>query len=231
MTMMNGIQRSATRVDGFVPEPRDGSLADLVKAAGALTPARALGYVRQLAFALAEVHASAPGAFHGDIALERVLFRDHTAWLAEAGPAWGALARRRGTPGYVPPDGGDSPKGDVYALGVTLWALLAGREPHPWKGPDLQLLLRPALRELLDGMLRPDPLLRLDLAAVLRRLPAVEAEAVMVAPAKPPASGFRAWLAHGLQAGGVGGLVAWLSGRDESDLDGGPRPGAPSAPD
>jgi serine/threonine protein kinase len=74
-----------------------------------------------------------------------------------------------GTPGYFPPEGYSSAAGDVFSLGVALWAMLAGREPAA-RGPDVQLLLPPHLGGLLNALLEPDPRGRITIDGVLQRL-------------------------------------------------------------
>ncbi|RKH39944.1 serine/threonine-protein kinase [Corallococcus sicarius] len=168
---------------GFAMEMMDGSLAALVSREGAIEPRRALGLFRQMVRGLAEVHASAHGAFHGDIKLANVLLRGEAAKLADFGLARGGVgqtmqfgAHRGGTPGYMPPEGMTSPRGDVYSAGVVLWGMLSGREPHAVEGPTPRLPLRPKLFELLEDMLNRDANRRPSLPQVLQRLEAVEAE-------------------------------------------------------
>lgn len=213
---------------GFAMELMEGSLSALVAQQGALAPARALVFFGQMARGLAEVHASAMGAFHGDLKLANVLFRGATAKLADFGLARGGVgqtiyfgAHQGGTPGYMPPEGLASAKGDVYSAGVVLWAMLAGREPDPGMGPNQQLVLRPELHGLLEGMLCRDPARRLSIQQVLQRLATVGAECgLVVAPAPVTSSGPRVGevvLGAMLLAGAVAAISAFFGGGKEWD--------------
>jgi len=211
---------------GFAMELMEGSLSGLVGKTGPLTPTRALGFFAQVARGLAEVHDSAPGAFHGDIKLANVLYQGDTAKLADFGLARGGIGQTihlgehgGGTPGYLPPEAMASARGDMYSLGVMLWALLAGREPHSQHGPNIQLALRPALSVLLRSMLQPDSRSRPDIHEVLRRLPSVQAEAANIAPApaKPSSgSGFGALIAGGAMLFGGIMLASLIFGDDKT---------------
>lgn len=192
---------------GYAMEPMDGSLAGLVAQQGAMPPDRALGFFSQVVRGLAEVHASAPGAFHGDVKLANVLYKGTHAKIADFGLARGGLGQtclvgghQGGTPGYFPPERLASPKGDVYSVGVMLWALLAGREPHPTTGPYVKFQLKPMLDQLLSGMLEREPHARLTIRQVLEHLPRVEAEA--------RAQNGKGWVGAVLGLGAVAGGIA-----------------------
>lgn len=211
---------------GFAMELMEGSLSGLVEKTGALPPTRALMFFAQVVRGLAEVHGSASGAFHGDIKLANVLYQADAAKLADFGLARGGVGQTihlgkhgGGTPGYLPPEAMASARGDIYSLGVMLWALLAGREPHPQHGPNVQLALRPALSELLRSMLQPDPRMRPDIHDVLRRLPSVQAEAANIAPAPAKhsaGSGFGTLVAGGAMVFGIIGLISLIFGEDKT---------------
>jgi serine/threonine protein kinase len=168
---------------GFAMELMEGSLFALVASTGPLSGVTALAYFANAAAGLNEVHKSAEGAFHGDIKLPNILYRGSTAKLADFGLARGGVGQTQmlgphggGTPGYYPPEGYASTGGDVYSLGVALWAMLAGREPVV--GEILKLAeVQPKLAALFHGMLAIDPKARLRMAAVLAHLPAVRVEA------------------------------------------------------
>jgi serine/threonine protein kinase len=160
---------------GFAMELMEGSLADIVAQRGALDVRDALNFFRQLALGLADIHGSATGAHHGDIKTANVLFRNSTAKLSDFGLARGGEGQTTivgghqwGTRGYMPPEGYTSPAGDVYSAGVTLWAMLVGREPDPIRGPWVITLKRPAaVVAMLDRMLSTDPTRRPSVQSVV----------------------------------------------------------------
>lgn len=110
---------------------------------GRLAPARAVGFARQLLAAMS--HAHAQGIIHRDLKPENLLLSE-TAGLGEQlrvldfglaklrdGPAMTA-GLAVGTPSYMSPEqaGGDGEidaRTDVYAVGVLLFEMLAGRKP------------------------------------------------------------------------------------------------------
>jgi serine/threonine protein kinase len=162
-------------------ELMEGSLCGLL-GRGPIRRALAVGYFADAALGLAEVHRSAQGAFHGDVKLPNILFKNGSAKLADFGLARGGWGQTQmvgphsgGTPGYVPPEGYTSSDGDVYSLGVALWAMLVGREPAA-NGPDVDPVLPPLLRRLLTSMLTPDPVARVAIDDVVAQLPAIRAE-------------------------------------------------------
>lgn len=86
-----------------------------------------------------------------------------------------------GSPGYAPPEqygrAQTDPCADIYSLGATLQTLLTGREPlelhdgEPSRNPKPP---HPALQQLLNEMLAPDPAQRPpDMATVQARLEAI----------------------------------------------------------
>lgn len=114
----------------------------------------------QVAHILAYVHAQ--GIVHRDVKPENLRLRpDGSAVLLDFGLArikgWPGEAPA-GTKGFVPPEqlvGASCPHSDVYALGATLWELLAGALPDPFLGtfPPLPPDCPPHLERLLRRML------------------------------------------------------------------------------
>lgn len=109
---------------------------------------------------------------------------DQTALLNYAAPE--TFSGRAGT------------QADVYALGCTLFELLAGRPPfegsvteivnqHLYQAPDFPADLPARWREILNGCLRKEPAQRWDLARVLEKLPAMPARDARPQPVEEPA--------------------------------------------
>ena len=167
------------------------TLASLVKRDGRMSPAQALLLIERAAVALQAAHTE--GQLHGDLSPANIMLSTSgQVRILELG-LWHALSLGRGagrlgdaayrcpelTEGAVP----DS-RADIYALGCTLWFLLAG-EP-PFQGEDLATAHRdqpvpstrdldarlPAkLDDLLQGMLNKNPEWRFaTLAEVLAEL-------------------------------------------------------------
>ncbi|MGE0711237.1 MAG: serine/threonine-protein kinase [Planctomycetota bacterium] len=134
---------------------------------------------------------------------------------AEPGPAYEALARQdagwvMGTLAYMPPEqlrGRTEPASDVYALGVVLTELLAGKHPRSalLASPDLLIRdiqagdlapklpaqLPPELHQLATRCLRAAPGLRpesVEAARTLRRVARNERRAQALAARRPPPS-------------------------------------------
>lgn len=117
-----------------------GSLEQLVRNEGPLPPDRAVGYVRQVAEALAFAHQR--GVLHRDIKPANVLLTEEgRCKLGDFGLAvcddpkdtFKLPDNFLGTPYFLAPEvllklGG--PAADVYALGGTLWFLLTGTYPY-----------------------------------------------------------------------------------------------------
>ncbi|MGP3939693.1 MULTISPECIES: serine/threonine-protein kinase [Streptomyces] len=118
-----------------------GSLADMVRDRGALTPEEAGSIGCQIATALAKSHAE--GVVHGDVTPENVLITEEgVAKLTDFGISralWSEATMTRtggvrGKPPYLPPEvaRGDAAdrKSDVFSLGATLYAAIEGRSPY-----------------------------------------------------------------------------------------------------
>lgn len=100
-----------------------------------------LRWVGQVCDALAHLHSRSPQVIHRDIKPQNIIIRgDGQAVLVDFGVAKvydpalrTTMGARAVTPGYSPPEqyglGQTDERSDVYALGATLYHLLAGREP------------------------------------------------------------------------------------------------------
>lgn len=125
-----------------------GSLADRLRAGGALAVPEALRITRELAEALGAAHAR--GVVHRDVKPANVLFdADGAVRLSDFGVAklQGAesttSATMHGTVAYLAPEQvrGEAVdhRADLWALGVTLYEMLAGR--RPFDGPSYGAVL------------------------------------------------------------------------------------------
>jgi serine/threonine-protein kinase len=149
-----------------------GDLREVLRAEGALEPARALAICRQVAAALDAAHAR--GLVHGDVKPSNVLLEENEhVYLADFG-----LTRRLdeqsegrsvGTPSYLAPEQlkgkpGDE-RTDVYSLGCLLFECLTGSPPfagdsrlavawaHLEEEPPSPSKRRPGLPEELDRVM------------------------------------------------------------------------------
>jgi hypothetical protein len=145
------------------------TLDRLIQRAEPFAVGRAVRIAHELADALAAAHAT--GVIHRDVkpgnvmitpATDRVWLLDFgIASLYEADASWGRETREGatlGTPAYMAPEqvmeaasAGD--RADVYAVGIVLFELLAGRHPFAGNSPRALLLAQvshppPALRAL-----------------------------------------------------------------------------------
>lgn len=194
-----------------------GSLRDALKTAGTLRPVDALNVAAEVFDALAVAHAR--GVTHRDIKPDNVLLS--RPW-PDCGPGdvrvsdfgisdvVGERVRQTtgliGTPQYMPPElisqGKSGPPGDVYATGVLLYELLAGRTPFAGPGTDFSVAYRhvtsrppripvdDAVWDVLDGLLSKDPAQRptaREAASRLRRLAPELAGSAAIARADTPA--------------------------------------------
>ncbi len=108
---------------------------------GALRPAEAVGYLRQIALALDHAHSS--GVVHQDLKPANVMVSGDRAKVMDFGIArrvqetMSTLSRIEvaGTPAYMAPEqergGAVGPAADVFALGACAYELLTGRTPFP----------------------------------------------------------------------------------------------------
>jgi serine/threonine-protein kinase len=127
----------------LVMEYFEGEPLSVAVAEGPQPAARALRISLQIASALARAHQL--GVIHRDLKPENVLLRrdgdEDVVKLTDFGvakiidaPALTFSEQRFGTPGYIAPEYVDGepagPRGDLYALGVVLYALLTRTLPH-----------------------------------------------------------------------------------------------------
>jgi len=168
-----------------------GSLADRLRVGGALALPEALRITRQLAEALGAAHAR--GVVHRDVKPANVLFdADGSVRLSDFGVAKlldadsTTSATMHGTVAYLAPEQvrGEAVdhRADLWALGVTLYEMIAGR--RPFDGPSYAAVLHaivatappplghdiPAgVKEVVAGLLEKDPAARTPSAASLVR--------------------------------------------------------------
>jgi len=118
-----------------------GSLADLVKERGPLSPEEAGSIGCQIAAALAKSHAE--GVVHGDVTPENILVAgDGVAKLTDFGISralWSEVTMTRtggvqGKPPYLPPEvargASADRKSDIFSLGASLFAAVEGQSPY-----------------------------------------------------------------------------------------------------
>jgi serine/threonine protein kinase len=253
------IQDLALLPDGrayLVMEFVDGELLSDRIGAGRVPAPEAVRIVRELCAGLSAAHAR--GIVHRDIKPSNIVITDDSVKLLDFGLAklWdrpGGAASRAGavigTPGYMPPEQASAaaelgPTADVYAVGVVLYEMLAGKRPFDdgvaaddW----VEILVRQRTQEPapLDGVPRAiDAVVRKALArapaerfASAGELLAALAASPTIAPAVRPA---RRNIAIGATIGlaglGIGGVVAWKLASSSSPADATAPATAASAP-
>src|SRR5260370_4571841 len=126
-----------------MPYAAHGTLADLLKQKGALSPEEAGTLLKQIASALQLAHER--GILHRDIKPSNILFREPSyAYLADFGIAKSQDEKSSltqvgtviGTPEYMAPElleGPASASSDIYALGIVLYQMLTGTVPFQGK--------------------------------------------------------------------------------------------------
>jgi serine/threonine protein kinase len=125
-----------------------------------LPPARALGLLARMAFALAAVHAA--GIVHRDVKPENIILREEgSPVLIDFGVAVVGRPRHKttaaGTRNYMPPEQTRgrrlNGRADLYALGVIAHEMLLGGRPKPIKrGPTARWRERRLYRRDLERM-------------------------------------------------------------------------------
>ncbi len=148
------------------------TLADRLKV-GPLPVREALGIAAEVAKGVA--HAHAQGVVHRDLKPANVfLCQDGQVKVLDFGlaHAFGHRLTAGGTPAYMAPEQSlgapEDERTDVFALGVMLFEMLAGRVPFPTHGdgratrsarkpPVLEVADAPAVGELVGRMLERDP--------------------------------------------------------------------------
>jgi serine/threonine protein kinase len=166
----------------------------------------------QITQGLADAHAA--GVVHRDIKPSNILIgSDGVAKIADFGIARGLDLTRvtgtstlLGTPAYLPPEGPQDERSDLYSLGIVAYELLAGVPPfegstyaevlmaHVRLAPDLDKLpaeARPVVGWLLAKERKDRPQTGIELIAALEGKAKVPAVAVAAAGAAGPTSATR----------------------------------------
>jgi hypothetical protein len=161
------------------------SLAAALKRGERWDEVRARVLANQVLDILEYLHGQSPPVVHRDLKPSNILARpDGGVTLIDFGLVRdvtrpeGGSTMSAGTPGYAPLEqfaGRAVPATDLYALGATLVALLARREPVDLLSPRTQRLeyrehvtVGPDLLRVLDRLLEPDPARRYQTAAAVR---------------------------------------------------------------
>ena len=156
-----------------------GSLERVVAERGHLTPGETATVIAPVAQAVTALHDL--GIVHGDLSPGNVLL-DSTGRPVLADLGYSRLTGEApgdvyGTEGHVAPEvleGSDpSRESDVHALGALAWLCLVGAAPgHIAERPDLRDLVpdEPALTEVVEACLSPDPDERPEADEVARRV-------------------------------------------------------------
>ena len=226
-----------------------GTLRDLVKSGGPMDAARACLMAADAADALAKAHHL--GVIHRDVKPGNLMLsRGGRCMLADFGLATiddpedaHRYSRTAGTPHFVAPEivrgNPADARSDLYALGATLYYLLAGRPPFAEAGGDgsrgdrngvlrahldqtpppltsFRHDLEPGLLSVIDKAMAKDPSQRFnkaaELAAALRRYTIAVPAAPAAAAAVPVIQGTR-WLALGISSASalLAGLALWFA--------------------
>jgi hypothetical protein len=223
-----------------------GTLRELLRERGTLPPATAAELLAQVADGLAVAHAT--GVVHRDLKPDNILLAptldggvrvkltDFGIARLLDGSGLTTSGAVLGTPNYMAPEviegSPATPAADVYALGIVLYELLAGRPPFDDDGCDTAILLRhtraaarplsgmpPRVWALIEACLHRDPAKRPaadTLRTTLRRL-ATETDGIAALPPLPKG-----------EAGRPTFLLARTDGSDKDAAE--PRPVKTPAP-
>ena len=194
-------------------------LATLMRRIGRLPSEKVVAIGRQLCAGLAAAHAR--GVLHRDLKPANVLIdQNGSVKITDFGIAiatgGGAARMLVGTPRYMAPEQLTpgtplSERTDLYALGLVLYELLAGR--HPFEGHPNGSITPPKPSEIVPGVNpRVERIVLKALAAAPERRPsgAAAVEAALVASAARP-EGRRAWAAGAALAAAVALLAVFSS--------------------
>ena len=185
------------------------SLSEVIREDGVLPPRRAARIALDLLGVLAEAHRS--GIVHRDVKPSnvlighdgRVVLTDFGIARVEGDPSVTSTGMLVGAPSYISPErargGIPGAAADLWSLGATLYAMVEGYPPYD-KGSALSTLTAVMTEELtlprnagsltpvIQGLLRKDPVERLDVAAARRMLQAVLAEPAVPEQRTPAAA-------------------------------------------
>lgn len=214
---------------------RGESLSTRLRRTGPMSLETALPIARQLAAGLDAAHEA--GVIHRDFKPGNVIVEGQgpstTATITDFGLSRiydsditvGGIGRVAGTPGYIAPElyagRTASPASDVFAFGVVLYEMLAGRRPLERGGvSDLSKLTAPAeWKRAVAGCLAPDPRERFQSAGeAVALLENPETKGPSAMDAQQPAG--RSSIRLGLAAAGVAllGALGWFVPRAEDIL-------------
>jgi serine/threonine-protein kinase len=164
----------------FVMELIDGTPLDaIMRARGRLAPVEAIRLVRQAAEGLAAAHRA--GIVHRDVKPSNLIVDGggHVklvdfgiARVAQGGAQLTGAAALMGTPGYMAPEQAAGrtvdERADIYALGLTLFELVAGAPPYQ-AGDPITLVVR-AMNEPLPDLRQRDLGLPEELVALIEQM-------------------------------------------------------------
>lgn len=256
VVVVHGVARHGDRAGLWMEYVRGASLAATVRDGGPLPVREAVALAADLASALAALHGA--GVRHRDLKPANVLRAESGRWvLADFGLG---LSRDRraslapasaGTPMYLAPElfrgEAHSPASDQYALALTAWFALTGRDafasgtfderaalaarPEPPRFRDAMPDAAPALAAILERALAHDPAARFPSAAAFEQA-LREWLALAGAPASGEAkrSGVMTWVATGALVAVVAVAALWAARRDRSPAPASSAPPAATAP-